>query len=311
MGAGFGSVGSSTTRCARSTAGRRPSCAPARAGAVTPPRRAASSCGCPSASRSTASRWSRSSRQRAVPGVEEVAGGTYRRTLRLHRGSAVAALTPDGGALRCELRLDDLRDLTAAVARCRRLFDLDADPVAVSSHLGADPLLGPLVRRAPRAAGARRRRRLRDRGAGDRGTAGIGARARARCSGGWRRSTATPLPDGDGAHPPLSRPRTRWPRPIPTSLPMPRGRARALIEVARLAASGELVLDAGTDPDEAREQLVGDSRGSDAWTAGYVAMRALGDPDVFLPRTSASGTRSRASVARPTTRRGVPGAPTP
>jgi AraC family transcriptional regulator of adaptative response / DNA-3-methyladenine glycosylase II len=63
---------------------------------------------------------------------------------------------------------------------------------------------------------------------------------------------------------------------------MPRGRARALIEVARLTASGELVLDAGTDPDEAREQLVA-IPGIGAWTAGYVAMRALGDPDVFLP----------------------------
>jgi AraC family transcriptional regulator of adaptative response / DNA-3-methyladenine glycosylase II len=65
------------------------------------------------------------------------------------------------------------------------------------------------------------------------------------------------------------------------SLPMPRGRARALIEVARLSASGELVLDAGTDPAEAREQLLA-IPGIGPWTADYVAMRALGDPDVFL-----------------------------
>src|SRR5918997_873614 len=84
--------------------------------------------------------------ERAVPGIEEVEGGTYRRTLRLERGGAVVALTPERGGVRLRLRLDDLRDLTAAVARCRRLLDLDADPVAVSSQLGEDALLGPLVR---------------------------------------------------------------------------------------------------------------------------------------------------------------------
>ena len=45
--------------------------------------------------------------------------------------------------------LDDLRDLAAAVQRCRRLLDLDADPVAVADVLGADPLLAPLVAAAP------------------------------------------------------------------------------------------------------------------------------------------------------------------
>ena len=60
-----------------------------------------------------------------------------------------------------------------------------------------------------------------------------------------------------------------------------RSRGRALVEVARLAASGELVLDGGTDPDEARRQLLA-IPGIGGWTAGYVAMRALGDPDVFL-----------------------------
>jgi AraC family transcriptional regulator of adaptative response / DNA-3-methyladenine glycosylase II len=67
----------------------------------------------------------------------------------------------------------------------------------------------------------------------------------------------------------------------PESLPMPRGRARALIEVARLTATGELVLDAGADPAEAREQLLA-VPGIGPWTADYIAMRALADPDVFL-----------------------------
>ena len=66
---------------------------------------------------------------RAIPGVEAVEDGTYRRSLALEHGGGLVALTPDGRtAVRCVLRLDDLRDLTAAVARCRRLLDLDADP---------------------------------------------------------------------------------------------------------------------------------------------------------------------------------------
>jgi AraC family transcriptional regulator of adaptative response / DNA-3-methyladenine glycosylase II len=250
---------------------------------------------------------------RAIPSVEAVAGGTYRRTLRLSHGGAVAALTPEAGALRCELRLDDVRDLTASVARCRRLFDLDADPVAVSSHLGADPLLGPLVRRHPglrvpgtvdgfeiavraivgqqvSVAGART---ILGRLAEEHGTAVAEDRGTAPES-----EHGTPVaedrrtaPASENGPPPadglgLTR---RFPAAEalagadPASLPMPRGRARALIEVARLTASGELVLDAGADPDEAREQLIG-IPGIGAWTAGYIAMRALGDPDVFLPQ---------------------------
>ncbi len=97
-------------------------------------------------------------RDRAVPGVEEVDGDRYRRTLRLPRGSGVAELDLNsaisGGRepvpeVRLRLALDDLRDITAAVRRCRDLLDLDADPAAVADALGPDPLLGPLARAAP------------------------------------------------------------------------------------------------------------------------------------------------------------------
>ena len=86
---------------------------------------------------------------RAIPGVEHAEDGTYRRSLALEHGGGVVALTPDDNAVRCVLQLDDLRDLTAAVARCRRLLDLDADPVSISTQLGADPVLGELVARRP------------------------------------------------------------------------------------------------------------------------------------------------------------------
>ena len=64
--------------------------------------------------------------RRAVPGVEEVSGGTYRAALRLAFGTGIVELTPELDAARCGLHLDDFRDLGAAVARCRHLLDLDA-----------------------------------------------------------------------------------------------------------------------------------------------------------------------------------------
>ena len=87
--------------------------------------------------------------ERAVPGVESFADGTYQRTLRMPHGAGVVVLSDGEDHVRCILRLEDVRDLGAAVERCRRLLDLDADPIAVSDALGADPLLGPLVRNSP------------------------------------------------------------------------------------------------------------------------------------------------------------------
>ena len=98
---------------------------------------------------------------RALPGVEERDGEAYRRTLRLPHGHGVVTVRApeavDGAQdahsgpsyVEGELVLSDLRDLTTAVARCRQLLDLDADPVAVWEALGADRLVGSLVRRDP------------------------------------------------------------------------------------------------------------------------------------------------------------------
>ncbi|PZG03920.1 AraC family transcriptional regulator, partial [Micromonospora craterilacus] len=87
--------------------------------------------------------------RRTLPGVDEVRDGTYRRGLRLPHGTGEAALTPAEGYVAATLRLTDLRDLSPAVARCRRLLDLDADPVAVDQTLGADPALAAAVAAEP------------------------------------------------------------------------------------------------------------------------------------------------------------------
>lgn len=100
----------------------------------------------------------------AVPGVEEVIGEpgarTYRRTLRLPHGPGVVSVDeappsthgPRAGWLEARIHLTDLRDLTTAVQRLRRLLDLDADPYAVDERLRADPLLAPWSRPAPACA---------------------------------------------------------------------------------------------------------------------------------------------------------------
>ena len=85
----------------------------------------------------------------AVPGIEEIRDGAYRRTLRLPCGNGIVSLTPQPDHVRCDLLLDDFRDLSTAIARCRRLLDLDADPEAVVDVLVDDPALAAIVTKAP------------------------------------------------------------------------------------------------------------------------------------------------------------------
>src|SRR6478752_6618549 len=77
-------------------------------------------------------------RARAVPGVEEVDGGVYRRTLALPGGPAVVALEPRADHVAARFTLATVADLTAAVHRVRRLLDLDADPRLHNEPLAAD-----------------------------------------------------------------------------------------------------------------------------------------------------------------------------
>ena len=85
----------------------------------------------------------------AIPGVEEWRDGAYRRTLRLPHGPGIVSLRPGPEYIACQLALTDLRDLAMAISRCRRLLDLDADPVAVCDQLRAGPALRPLIDKAP------------------------------------------------------------------------------------------------------------------------------------------------------------------
>jgi len=226
--------------------------------------------------------------ERAVPGVEawDARSETYRRVLALPHGSGIAALAPaaDGADhVRCELRLTDLRDLAAAVQRCRRLLDLDADPVAVDEALAADPALAPLVRATPgrRVPGAVDGGELAVRAVLGQQVSVAGARTLAgRLTAALGESLPAALADADAglthafpAAPALA-------AADPAELPLTRARAQALHALAGALADGSLALDPGANRDAAREQLLS-LPGIGPWTVEYVAMRALGDPDAF------------------------------
>jgi AraC family transcriptional regulator of adaptative response / DNA-3-methyladenine glycosylase II len=216
---------------------------------------------------------------RAIAGVEQVEDGTYRRSLALEHGGGLVALTPEAGAVHCVLQLDDLRDLTAAVARCRRLLDLDADPVSIAAQLKADPVLGELARRRPG---------MRVPGCVDGFELGVRAIVGQQVSVAAARTVLGRLVARYGE--PLAEPAGAITHRFPTAgaltevdpaeLPFPRRRGEALRSLALLVAAEGLRFDAGADSSAALAALL-DIPGVGPWTASYVAMRALGDPDAF------------------------------
>jgi AraC family transcriptional regulator of adaptative response / DNA-3-methyladenine glycosylase II len=231
----------------------------------------------------------------AVPGVEEVRDGAYRRTLRLPHGPGTIELAPADGYVACRVVLADLRDLTTAIARARWLLDLDADPQAVDELLCADPALHRVVN------GARGRRvpRCVD-----------GAEFAVRAVLGQQVSTAAarthaarlvaqhgePVQDAHGGLTHL----------FPTSealmdarLAMPSSRKRTLSALLDALSLGRLSLGPGCDRAEALAVL-SELPGFGPWTREVIAMRALGDPDAF-PVTDLGVRRAAESLGLPGT----------
>jgi AraC family transcriptional regulator, regulatory protein of adaptative response / DNA-3-methyladenine glycosylase II len=189
--------------------------------------------------------------RRAVRGVEEVVGGTYRRSL------------PDGSVL----TITPHAEVDGNAAAARAILRLDADPDAIAAALGDDPLLGPLVRAAPG-------RRVP--GHPDVAELAVRALLGQQISVAAARTLAGRLTAQLGE--PLAAPRGgvthRFPAPAalaaldPETLPMPRARGRALVRLAAALADGEPV----------DERLPGIG----PWTTAYLALRS-GDDDAFLP----------------------------
>ena len=231
--------------------------------------------------------------RRAIAGVEETAGDVYRRTLHLPHAPGIVELTPGDGHVRARLRLEDPRDLTAAVRRCRWLLDLDADPVAVDAILGADPVLAPAVRR---------HRGLRVPHTVDGAELAVRAVLGQQVSLAGARTLAGRLVARLGK--PLTAPAGALTHLFPESeaiadadlsdLGIPGSRARALRGIAGAVAEGSLNLDAGAARTDA-VRVLRTVPGIGPWTTAYIAMRALGDPDAF-PDTDL-GLRNAAAAA--------------
>jgi AraC family transcriptional regulator of adaptative response / DNA-3-methyladenine glycosylase II len=217
----------------------------------------------------------------AVPGVEEWRDGAYRRTLRLPYGHAIAALTPKPDHIACRLTLSDLRDLPVAISRCRRMLDLDADPAATDEQLRTDPLLAPLIDKAP---GRRVPRTVDEAEFAVRAVLGQQVSTAAARTHAARLVTAhgEPVDDPDGGLTHL------FPAPgalaglDPESLALPRTRRTTFTSLVRRLADGTLRLGVDSDWAETRAHLLS-LPGFGPWTADVIAMRALGDPDAFLP----------------------------
>lgn len=230
---------------------------------------------------------------RAVAGIEvaevgATGAGTYARTLALPHGSGTVHLFLDDALepgriaqVEATFRLDDLRDTGAAVERVRRLLDADCDPVAVAEEFSGDRVIGPLVRRTPGL-------RVPGHVSGD--EVAVRAVLGQQVSVAGARTVAGRLVAAHGAL--LSAPEPGLTHLFPDAavlagldpeeLPLPRARGRALTGLCAALASGELALDRGPDRDDVRRRLL-DLPGIGPWTTDYVALRALGHPDVFLP----------------------------
>jgi AraC family transcriptional regulator of adaptative response / DNA-3-methyladenine glycosylase II len=233
-----------------------------------------------------------------VPGVEEWRDGAYRRTLRLPYGHGVVALRPLADHIGCQLTLTDLRDLAIAINRCRRLLDLDADPVAVDQLLSQDPVLEPLVAKAP---GRRVPRTVDTAEFAVRAVLGqqVSTAAARTHAGRLVTGHGTPIEDPAGGLTQL------FPEPAdlttvdPTTLRFPATRRRTLRALFAALAAGEIDLGVGDDWARARAQLAA-LPGVGPWTVETIAMRGLGDPDAFVPTDM--GIRSAAeALGLPTT----------
>ncbi|MCG8925744.1 DNA-3-methyladenine glycosylase [Lentzea sp. CC55] len=206
----------------------------------------------------------------AVPGVEEWRDGVYRRTLRLPHGFGIAALRPFPDHVACTLELSDSRDSNTALDLCRFLLDLDTNPLTVDEALSEDPLLAPLVSAAP----GRRVPRTTD-GAefAIRAVLGQQVSTKAARTHAARLVAAHGTPVGD---------LYLFPHSFdPATLAVPQSRRRTM--AALLAALDEgLDLSPHADRSAARSWL-SSLPGFGPWTVETILMRALGDPDAFLP----------------------------
>ncbi len=219
---------------------------------------------------------------RAVEGVELVERGVYWRTLAIDGACGSVAVAPGRGCLVATIRLPELRGLLAIVGRLRRLFDLDADVLAIGSHLRGDAGLAPLVARRPglRAPGSWDGFELAVRAIlGQQ----ISVAAARRLAGRLTALAGAPLAADLTGHERLTR---AFPTPERiaaldlSGVGMPRARSAALQALARAAQADAALFAPGCGSEQALERLAA-LPGFGPWTLQYWALRALRDSDAF------------------------------
>lgn len=217
---------------------------------------------------------------RAVPGLESlVTPDRYRRSLRLPHGSGIVELVAAPQHVAASLQLADLRDLGAAVERCRRLLDLDADPIAVDERLASDRVMARLVTAVP---GLRVPHSVDPFEAAVRIVLG----QQVSVAGARRFTQRLVARFGDRLDRPWGGVTTRFPDAQTLAaadldaIGLTSRRAATIRALATAVASGALDLDVGVDRRDTLDAL-GRLSGVGPWTVQMVALRGLGDPDAF------------------------------
>jgi AraC family transcriptional regulator, regulatory protein of adaptative response / DNA-3-methyladenine glycosylase II len=217
---------------------------------------------------------------RLTPGVDAVRDGRYHRTVAV--GDAVGSITvePVAGeaALLLRVRLAECAGVQELVERVRRLFDLDADPREIGAQLARSPALHAQVVAAPG---------LRVPGAWDpfeiamRAVIGqqISVRAATTLIGRLVAAFGARIDAGDGLTHLFPRADVLADADV-AAIGLPRTRAATVRALAAAVAHGEPVLDAACSYETVVERLCA-IRGVGPWTAQYIAMRGLGEPDAF------------------------------
>jgi AraC family transcriptional regulator of adaptative response / DNA-3-methyladenine glycosylase II len=235
----------------------------------------------------------------ALDGCAEHRDGRYRCAMRLPHGSGIVGLAPSGDHVTAHLEAHDMRDIPTMIARCRRLLDLDNDPVAIDGVLSEDPALRPLVARTP---GARVLHHVDDGELVARAVLGQQVSAKAahthltRLVDRWGSSLDAPVGGVTRLFPDIE----TLAEIDPATLAVPAARRRCFAALTQAVASGHIDLGPGADRAHTRARLA-ELPGVGQWTVELLALRGLADPDAF----PANDRAVRSAAAR----RGLPDHP--
>lgn len=221
---------------------------------------------------------------RAIPGMERVSATSYARTFTLDNvyGSFILEPEPPQRA-RLTVQLSDASALQQVVSRVRRLFDLDADPRPIDAHLAKDPLLGPLVEMRPglRVPGAWEGFELAVRAVlGQQITVTAATALAAKLVHAYGQPLGALPGSAVKGLTHLFPTATRLESASIVELGMPRSRAVTLTSLAATVLDDPAILGPHRSLDEAVARLRSMS-GVGEWTAQYIALRALREPDAF------------------------------